>query len=66
MWPTRDSPNNPFLSDDACVPSKKCSSQWDGSGDEGEAVGVPIVHQETPTPTAVSSYKERPTITYVL
>ena len=66
IWPTRDSPNNPFLSDDACVPSKKRSSQWDSSDDEGEVVGAPIVRQETPTPSAVSSYEERPTITYVL
>lgn len=65
IWPTRDSPNNPFLSDDACAPSKKRSSEWDSSDDEGEVVGAPIIRQETPTPTAASSYEERPTITYV-
>lgn len=64
IWPTRDSPNNPFLGEDASVPTKKRSSGWESSDDEGEAVAAPIVRQETPTP--VSSYGERPTITYVL
>ncbi|KAL4068466.1 hypothetical protein V8B97DRAFT_829365 [Scleroderma yunnanense] len=66
IWPTRDSPNNPFLKDDASASSKKRSIEWDSTDDEGEVVvGAPLVRQESPTPAPVPSYEERPTITYV-
>ena len=59
IWPKRDSPNNPFLSD----PNEKAKlgSEWDSS-DEEEVVGEARVHEGTPTPT----FEEKPTITYVL
>jgi hypothetical protein len=59
IWPKRDSPNNPFLSDSS--EKVKLVSEWDCS-DEEEVVGEAWVHEGTPTPT----FEEKPTITYVL
>ncbi|KAG6327845.1 hypothetical protein ID866_11244, partial [Astraeus odoratus] len=63
IWPTRDSPNNPFLKEEAETSSKKRSSGWDSTDDEGEVVGAPLVEEGTPTPAP--QHGERPTITYV-
>jgi len=59
IWPKRDSPNNPFLSDSS--EKVKLGSEWDSSDEEEEVVGEARVHEGTPTPT----FEEKPTITYV-
>lgn len=62
--PSRDSPDNPFLNNDTSVSSKKRPSGWDSSDDETReaAIPEPVCKEE---PTSVSSYGEKPTITYV-
>ncbi|KAI5994935.1 hypothetical protein F5J12DRAFT_746875 [Pisolithus orientalis] len=63
--PTRDSPDNPFLNNDTGVPNKKGPSEWDCSDDEARELVLPKPVCKEGEPTPVSSYGERPTITYV-
>lgn len=66
IWPSRDTPSNPFLVDEADSVAAKTTSEWDSTDDEDESkvVNAPLVRKATPTPAP--PYEERPTITYVL
>lgn len=56
IWPTRDSPDNPFLAGEGEA------SGWESSDDE-LPVGEAPERENTPTPAPV--FEEKPTITYV-
>lgn len=57
IWPTRDSPDNPFLAGEG-----EEASGWESSDDE-LPVGEALERESTPTPAPV--FEEKPTITYV-
>ncbi|KAI5994975.1 hypothetical protein EDC04DRAFT_3076332, partial [Pisolithus marmoratus] len=61
--PTRDSPHNPFLNETSAL-GKKRPSEWDSSDDEARLAVIPepVCKEE---PSSISSYGEKPTITYV-
>jgi hypothetical protein len=61
-WPTRDSPDNPFLAGEDEASASKASG-WESSDDE-LPVGEARERESTPTPAPV--FEEKPTITYVL
>lgn len=61
IWPTRDSPDNPFLAGEEAGTSK--ASGWESSDDE---LPVGEARERESTPTPVSVFEEKPTITYVL
>ncbi|KAG1847177.1 hypothetical protein DFJ58DRAFT_891863 [Suillus subalutaceus] len=61
IWPTRDSPDNPFLAGEGEASVSKAGG-WESNNDElpiGEAPGC----ESTPTPAPV--FEEKPTITHV-
>lgn len=62
IWPTRDSPDNPFLAGEGEASASK-ASDWESSDDE-LPVGEAPERESTPTPAPV--FEEKPTITYVL
>lgn len=62
IWPTRDSPDNPFLAGEGEASTSK-ASDWESSDDE-LPVGEAPERESTPTPAPV--FEEKPTITYVL
>jgi hypothetical protein len=62
IWPTRDSPDNPFLAGEVEASTSK-ASDWESSDDE-LPVGEAPERESTPTPAPV--FEEKPTITYVL
>lgn len=61
IWPTRDSPDNPFLAGEGEASTSKASG-WESSDDE-LPVGEALERESTPTPAPV--FEEKPTITYV-
>lgn len=61
IWPTRDSPDNPFLAGEGEANASKTSG-WESSDDE-LPVGEAPERESTPTPAPV--FEEKPTITYV-
>ncbi|KAG1832325.1 hypothetical protein DFJ58DRAFT_908766 [Suillus subalutaceus] len=61
IWPTRDSPDNPFLAGEGEASVSKASG-WDSSDDE-LPIGEAPERESTPTPAPV--FEEKPTITYV-
>lgn len=61
IWPTRDSPDNPFLAGEGEASTSK-ASDWESSDDE-LPVGEAPERESTPTPAPV--FEEKPTITYV-
>ncbi|KAG1733387.1 uncharacterized protein EDB91DRAFT_1149309 [Suillus paluster] len=61
IWPTRDSPDNPFLAGEGEASTSKASG-WESSDDE-LPVGEARERESTPTPAPV--FEEKPTITYV-
>lgn len=61
IWPTRDSPDNPFLAGEGETSVFKADG-WESSDDELPVGEVPE-RESTPTPAPV--FEEKPTITYV-
>ncbi|KAG1871555.1 hypothetical protein F4604DRAFT_1770314 [Suillus subluteus] len=61
IWPTRDSPDNPFLAGEGEASVSKASG-WESSDDE-LPIGEAPERESTPTPAPV--FEEKPTITYV-
>ncbi|KAI6145728.1 hypothetical protein EDD17DRAFT_1495422 [Pisolithus thermaeus] len=62
--PARDSPDNPFLNNGTSVSSQKRPTGWDSSDDEAREAIIPEPVRKD-EPTSISSYGEKPTITYV-
>ncbi|KAG2129646.1 uncharacterized protein EDB93DRAFT_1182054 [Suillus bovinus] len=61
IWPTRDSPDNPFLAGEGEASASNASG-WESSDNE-LPVGEAPKRESTPTPAPV--FEEKPTITYV-
>ncbi|KAG0698896.1 hypothetical protein DFH29DRAFT_983719 [Suillus ampliporus] len=61
IWPTRDSPDNPFLAGEGEASTSKASG-WESSDDE---LPVGEARERESTPTPAPAFEEKPTITYV-
>ncbi|KAG1789342.1 hypothetical protein EV424DRAFT_1462363 [Suillus variegatus] len=61
IWPTRDSPDNPFLAGEGEAGTSNASG-WESSDDELPVGEAP---ERASTPTPAPAFEEKPTITYV-